>query len=233
VKSFEGLPTWASHHATRPGRLRSAASTNVVALPERFRPAGVAMLLGHNGFARVYLCDRKNHFVDVVDQEARPLFSFGGLGERPGQFKDPCDIVVIPPADQASPAVEHALVAVADRGNGRVQIFDPMGTLVALLAPFEGKPRQAGEPELIRTSVFGALTRLAWVPPVLVARSAQREVLRIDLGRAFAPIGQTMTARSSIRGVLRRVLADHPSGMASRGAGSPAIFSGGALRPPS
>jgi hypothetical protein len=217
VKTVNRLAISVPHHAARSlGGPRGVAGSNVVALPERFRPAGVAMLLGQNGFARVFLCDRDNHFVDVVDQDARPLFSFGGPGRRPGQFQDPCDVVVIPPADQAPFGVEHVLVAVADRRNSRVQIFDASGTLIALLAPAEGKPRRPGEPPVIRTPIMGTLSRLAWVPPVLVACGSQGEAIRIDLGRALAPTGRTTTARSAIQGVLRRVLADHPVGTMSR-----------------
>ena len=204
-----------------------------IALPERFRPDGVAMLLGSNGFGRVFLCDRKNHFIDVVDQYARPLFSFGGRGTAPGQFNDPCDIVAIPPTDQLSFTIEQALVAVADRGNGRVQIFDGSGTLVAMLAPFEpmcDRSRSSGAP-VIRTPAFARLSRLVWAPPYLVIADSNRRVVRVDLGLALYPTGRTTTARSAIRGALRRVLADHPLGVHStRRAGRSLI--GSAVRPP-
>lgn len=212
---------------------RVGADTAAITLPERFRPDGVAMLLGPNGFGCVFLCDRKNHFIDVVDQYARPLFSFGGYGEGPGQFNDPCDIVAVPPTDHLLFTIEQALVAVADRGNGRVQVFDGSGTLVAILTP--GGPvlgqTRSSAPPVIRTPAFAKLSRLVWAAPYLVIADSDRRVVRVDLGLALSPTGRTTTARSAIRGVLRRVLADHPLGVHStRRAGRSLI--GSAVGPP-
>jgi hypothetical protein len=203
-----------------------------IALPERFRPSGVAMLLGPSGISRVFLCDRRNHFVDVVDERARPLFSFGGRGRRPGQFIDPCDIVVVPPTDHSLFAIDQALVAVADRGNHRVQVFDASGTLVAVLAATESRRKSDRQamPPLIRTRAFTKLSRLAWASPYLVVADSNRDVVRIDLSQELTPSACITSARSAIRVVLRRALADHPFGSRSprREAQSP----GGALRPP-
>jgi len=209
-------------------------TSTAIALPERFRPSGVAMLLGPSGVGRVFLCDRRNHFVDVVDERARPLFSFGGRGHRPGQFIDPCDIVVVPPNDQALFTLDQALVAVADRGNGRVQVFDASGTLVALLAPSVPPGRKSYALSIlpvIRTPTFTRLSRLSWAAPYLVVADSHRDLIRIDLGQALSPAGRATTARSAIRGVLRRALADHPFGTheARRGGRS----ASGPTRPPS
>ncbi len=197
------------------GERAGSGSATAVTLPERFRPDGVAMLLGSDGFGRVFLCDRRNHVIDVVDQDARPLFSFGGHGEGPGQFNDPCDIVVVPLTHEPVFAIEQALFAVADRGNGRVQIFDGVGTLVALLAPsglFGQWNRLSGTPPVaILTPAFARPSRLAWAPPHLVVAGSYRGVVRIDLGAAFLPAART-TARSALGGVLRRVLAAPPFG---------------------
>lgn len=81
-------------------------------------PAGVAV----DADGRIYVADRGNNRVQVLDVDGDFLTQLGGSGAGAGQFNAPEGIAVSP---------DHR-VYVCDRGNQRVQIlqFDPMnGTL--------------------------------------------------------------------------------------------------------
>jgi len=71
----------------------------------------------------------------VIDAAGRVCEAFGEAGTGPGQFDQPSHVIVVSPRFEGEDAqVEGiALVAVADRGNNRVQIFEPEGQLVAIV----------------------------------------------------------------------------------------------------
>jgi len=83
-----------------------------------------------------YVCDAISHQIHVLDGRGRWLESFGAQGQGPGQFDGPSDATVVMPMFEGEEAVESAytaLVAVADRMNHRVQIFEPAGQFVTAL----------------------------------------------------------------------------------------------------
>ena len=82
-----------------------------------------------------FACDPASHQICVVDGEGSLLEAFGEAGTLPGQFNRPSDAIVVSPHfDGEDAAGDHlALVAVADRGNHRVQVFEPEGQLVAII----------------------------------------------------------------------------------------------------
>src|SRR5438876_4950936 len=83
-------------------------------------PVGGAAICGD----RTYLCDPRNHCIDVVDADGRPLFSFGGRGSRLGQLNTPTDIAVVwlAQGDEGAEETGMPMLAVADRGNHRIQL---------------------------------------------------------------------------------------------------------------
>src|SRR5262245_49876875 len=134
-----------TQHVHRTPAAAAEAQPAVITMSDIDRPAGLAMLLWSNqsGGGRAFMCDPEAHCIDVIDPDTRPLFCFGGFGDRPGQFNEPSDVLVVP-ADELLAAFtdERALIAVADRGNDRVQLFEPDGVVLAVLS---GKPsRRSG-----------------------------------------------------------------------------------------
>jgi hypothetical protein len=83
-----------------------------------------------------YVCDAISHQIHVLDGRGRWLESFGAQGRGPGQFDRPSDATLVMPMFEGEEAVESAytaLVAVADRMNHRVQIFEAAGQFVTAL----------------------------------------------------------------------------------------------------
>jgi hypothetical protein len=128
------------------------------------------------GGGRAYMCDVVNHTIDVTDLSARPLFSFGGRGSAPAQFEDPSDCVIVT-ADPAGEGAtgDPAMLAVADRGNDRVQFFELDGALLGLIessarpGALKGWPARSGWP-FFRVAPIPPLvlpSRLDWRPPFL------------------------------------------------------------------
>jgi hypothetical protein len=99
------------------------------------------------------------------------------------------------------------LVAVADRGNHRVQIFEPEGQLVAIIGAPAGAPvagtdfrdaragwpffRVGGDPRL------EAPVRLEWADPLLVVVGADGSRTPIDLAAALLPSFDAWLATAS------------------------------------
>ena len=164
----------------------------VITLADAGRPTGLAMLLWStqpSGGGGVYMCDRAGHYVDVVDHQARPLFSFGGFGSAAGQFNEPTDVVVVSAIPlEPELTVGRALLAVADRRNHRVQIFEPDGVLLGILDSAEssdrGGARRPGDVTLASVPALVLPSRLEWRPPYLDIMTAGGQVIRVDLGAA-------------------------------------------------
>src|SRR5213595_2910326 len=90
---------------------------------------------------RTYLCDPVQHCIDVVDADGRPIFSFGGRGSRLGQLNTPADIAVVTfgsPSEDL-PDGGMPMIAVADRGNHRIQLFEPEGVAIAAIDGSRGR----------------------------------------------------------------------------------------------
>jgi hypothetical protein len=83
-----------------------------------------------------YVCDAISHRIHVLDNRGRWVESFGEQGPHPGQFDGPSDATLVMPMFEGEESAESAytaLVAVADRMNHRVQIFEPAGQFVTAL----------------------------------------------------------------------------------------------------
>jgi hypothetical protein len=132
------------------------------AAPGQFNdPAGVAV----DAQSRIYVVDRGNSRVQVLNSNGDFLAQLGGSGSGPGQFASPEGVAVGPNLD----------VYVCDRGNHRVQIlrFDPVGNAL---------------------SHMGALSGLAFSEPVGIAVGPTGAIYVSDHGREsveeFDPAGQ-------------------------------------------
>ena len=189
---------------------RWAAPPAVITMSDLDRPAGLAMVLWtEQGRGWAYVCDPVGHAIDVIDQDARPMFSFGAYGDRPGQFNQPSDVVVLP-ADPWLRSVTSgpAVVAVADRGNHRVQLFEPDGLLLAVMAP--RVPVRSLEDEasvrFLEIELDGLVhpTRLAWKGSWLEITNYDQSGVRVDLADALQ--GAAASARHHLTRAVRQVL---------------------------
>ena len=91
---------------------------------DRYPPQPYAIVFDNED--NIILSDIANHCVKVFDFKQRFLFSFGSLGERPGQFNNPVGITVD----------EQDRIIVADRNNHRVQLFDAEGTFIEYIVRY-------------------------------------------------------------------------------------------------
>ena len=74
----------------------------------------------------VFVADTGNHRVQVFHPNGTLAFKFGSEGDADGQFKSPAGIdVKYYPHDLPS---NYRMIAVADTGNHRIQVFHPNGT---------------------------------------------------------------------------------------------------------
>lgn len=148
---------------------------------------------------RTFACCPESHQIAVIDADGRLCEVFGEAGPGPGQFDRPSHVIVVSPRFENEDAQVEGieLVAVADRGNNRVQLFEPEGQLVAIIgAPADctepatewrdaraGWPffRVGGDPRL------DAPVRLEWADPLLVVVGADGSRTPIDLAAALLP----------------------------------------------
>ena len=148
---------------------------------------------------RSFACCPETDQIAVIDASGGLCEVFGEAGAGPGQFDQPSHVIVVSPRFEGEDAhVEGiALVAVADRGNNRVQIFEPEGQLVAIIGAPAGSTeiatewrdaragwpffRVGGDPRL------AAPVRLEWADPLLVVVGADGSRTPIDLAAALLP----------------------------------------------
>lgn len=170
----------------------------------RRRPMGLALVsrAAVHG-ARAYLCNPARHLIDILDQSYRPMLSFGGHGSAPGQLDTPIDVAIVSLADDRED--DDPLLAVADRGNHRVQLFELDGAPLATIeghdaaTPNAGWPQRAGWP-FFRITVLPPLTapsRLEWRPPFLDVTCAGGSIVRVDLESALLPDFETWLHHAS------------------------------------
>jgi hypothetical protein len=148
---------------------------------------------------RRFACCPETDQIAVIDAAGRLCEVFGEAGRGPGQFDQPSHVIVVSPRFEGEDAnVEGiALVAVADRGNNRVQIFEPEGLLVAIIgaaadtteAPTDWRDARAGWPffRVGGAPRLDAPVRLEWADPLLVVVGADGSRTPIDLAAALLP----------------------------------------------
>ena len=88
--------------------------------PNFSSPKGIAV---HNRNT-VVVADTGNHRVQVFDQNGTLLFKFGSEGSGEGNFSSPEDVAV----RRNSNTMDEGVIAVADTGNHRIQVFHGNGT---------------------------------------------------------------------------------------------------------
>lgn len=69
----------------------------------------------------IYIVDTGSHCVFVFDYQGKFIKSFGNEGQGPGEFSRPTGLHIM----------ENSSVAVADKGNNRIQIFDKSWNFVS------------------------------------------------------------------------------------------------------
>jgi len=160
------------------------------------RPVGMAVASSDDpSGGRIYLCDPVAHAIHVLDAYHRPMFSFGGFGSRLGQFDTPTDIAIAwtEPVAAAAAATDFAVLAVADRGNHRVQLFEldgaPLGAIGdrARESPPSRWPARTGWP-FFRLGPMPPCpfpSRLEWHSPYLDVACMGTVMVRLDLGVAL------------------------------------------------
>ena len=85
---------------------------------------------------RLYVCDRKNHRVQILNTELEYVNSFGGYGDRDGRFNIPNDIA----QDGAGN------LFVTDANNHRVQVFDCNGQFLYAFSRKDAASKQLSVP---------------------------------------------------------------------------------------
>ena len=139
-----------------------------------------------------FVCDPLQHQVHRLDAAGRILDSFGEPGRAHGEFDTPSDSAVVLPMfeeEDIAGCSRAALVAVADRMNHRVQVFELEGQFVTALGEFSetganaDRPGREGWPyfRLTPHPVLNEPVRLRWEAPFLHIVDAQGQH---DAGRS-------------------------------------------------
>ena len=100
---------------------------------------------------QVYIADRFNHRIQVLNPNLTFSHSFGRKGSANGQFHFPCDIAID----------SQGLVYVADSDNHRIQKFSPDGKFVGQFGTERSSPGQLYRPHGI--TIDTAATGLVYV----------------------------------------------------------------------
>ena len=185
-------------------RITSDSETHRKAVRRRHEPQPGAAAPRRRTFA----CCPDSHQICVLDGDGL-CEVFGEQGSGPGQFDCPSHVIVVSPRFEGEVATVDGidLVAVADRGNDRVQIFEPEGQLVAII----GAPAGAGAPQAAWRDAragwpffraggdprLAAPVALEWADPLLVVIGADGSRTPIDLAAALLPSFETWLAGAS------------------------------------
>ena len=100
---------------------------------------------------QVYIAERDNHRIQVLNPDLTFSHSFGSVGSANGQFKNPFDIAID----------SQGLVYVADANNHRIQKFSPDGKFVAQFGSHGSGPGHLNRPYGI--TIDTAATGLVYV----------------------------------------------------------------------
>jgi hypothetical protein len=215
------------HAAARPAARRHGAlsARGLATSPsDQARPRGVALIASPElRGGRAYLCEPDGHRIDVLDQDYRPLFSFGGRGSALGLLESPSDLAIVwldgaPPADRTA---ETAVLVVADRGNHRIQLFELNGAPICAIGGRAGTPSpnrwpmRSGWPffRLVDPPALACPSRLEWHAPYLDVECAGGAMVRLDLAAALLPDFRTWIREAParvLRQAFRRFAANPP-----------------------
>ena len=73
---------------------------------------------------QLFVCDYRNHRIQVFDKEGKFLHAFGRHGSKPGEFNEPHSIAINNNQDK---------VFITDHSNSRIQIFSPHGKFLTII----------------------------------------------------------------------------------------------------
>jgi hypothetical protein len=156
-----------------------------------------------------YVCDTISHQIHVLDGRGRWIESFGEQGRQPGQFDHPSDATLVMPMfegeESAAESAYTALVAVADRMNHRVQIFEPAGQFVtALTGPTAEPTARDGWPffRVTPDMPFHEPVRLRWRAPWLEVTEVSGATHQIDLAYAMLPRFEDWLAQATLHALV-------------------------------
>jgi hypothetical protein len=189
-------------------RANAGASPPLFTSSDQTRTIGVAHVASADStFKQIYVCDPLAHSIHVLDQHRRPMFSFGGFGSRFGQLDTPTDVAIVwtEPVEPAMTGTDVALLAVADRGNHRVQLFELDGAPIGAIGDLAGGaspgrwPIRTGWPffRLDSAPPLPSPTRLEWRCPYLDV-ACGGTMVRLDLGVALLPDFNTWIAEAPV-----------------------------------
>lgn len=170
----------------------------------------------------VYVCDALAHSIHVLDTQGRWIESFGERGNAPGRFDHPSDATLVMPMFEGEDTAEYAdgaLVAVADRMNHRVQIFEPAGQFVTALGTPEATPPATDPSDADPTAdsvtrdgwpffrvtpnpVLSEPVRLRWRAPWLEVTEASGTSHRLDLAYAMLPRFEDWLASATLHALI-------------------------------
>jgi hypothetical protein len=155
-----------------------------------------------------FACDPLQHQVHRLDAAGRILDSFGEPGRAHGQFDTPSDSTVVLPMfeeEDIAGCSRAAFVAVADRMNHRVQVFELEGQFVTALGEFSDTGANADRPgrdgwpyfRLTPHPVLNEPVRLRWEAPFLHIVDAQGNTTQVDLAYSMLPVFETWLASAT------------------------------------
>ena len=73
---------------------------------------------------QLFVCDYRNHRIQVFDREGKFLHAFGRHGSKPGEFNEPHSIAINNNEDK---------VFITDHSNSRIQVFSPHGKFLIII----------------------------------------------------------------------------------------------------
>jgi hypothetical protein len=161
-----------------------------------------------------FVCDPAQHRIHRINADGQLLDSFGMRGAGPGEFDTPSDSALVLPMfeeEDIASCSRAALIAVADRMNHRVQVFELEGQFVTAIGEFSeaaataaARPGRHGWPyfRLTPHPVLSEPVRLRWEAPWLHVVDAHGATTRIDLAYAMLPAFDQWLAGATMQTLL-------------------------------
>jgi len=185
-----------------------STAAQILWMPNRTRPTPPPQVAVEVPEVARFVCDPIQHQVHRLDAAGRILDSFGEPGRLHGQFDAPSDSTVVLPMfeeEDIAGCSRAAFVAVADRMNHRVQVFELEGQFVTALGEFSenganaDRPGREGWPyfRLTPHPVLNEPVRLRWEAPFLHIVDAQGHTTQVDLAYSMLPVFETWLASAT------------------------------------
>src|SRR3990167_6160489 len=125
----------------------SSATENIRFIREFNEGLKVPVDVATAGSGDIYVLDERLAKVFVFDSEGTLKTSFGGLGQKPGQFMMP----------QSLALTQMEKIVVADTENDRIQIFNKVGELLVYFGTSGSLPGLMNAPSAVVVDQFGLI----------------------------------------------------------------------------